>query len=50
MPVGTITVHKIHFNKTRTSGTLSANASCGGGKCGKGFKIIIENKSGRNLE
>ena len=47
MPVGIITVHKIHFNKTRTSGTLSANASCGGGKCGDGFKITIENKSGK---
>jgi hypothetical protein len=47
MPVGTIKIHKIHFNKTRTSGTLSADASCGGGKCGQGFEITIENKSGK---
>jgi hypothetical protein len=47
MPVGTITVHKINFNKTKTSGTLKASASCGGGKCGQGFEITIENKSGK---
>ena len=47
MPVGTIAVHKIHFNKTKTSGTLDASASCGGGKCGRGFEITIENKSGK---
>ena len=47
MPVGTIAVHKIHFNKTKTSGTLDASASCGGGKCGRGFTITIENKSGK---
>ncbi|WP_264535741.1 hypothetical protein [Flavobacterium sp. N1736] len=46
MPVGTIKVYKIHFNKTRTYGVLSAHASCGGGKCGRGFEITIENKSG----
>jgi len=46
MPVGTIKIHKIHFNKTKTLGTLSASASCGGGKCGQGFTITIENKSG----
>ncbi|KUJ62607.1 hypothetical protein AR687_07165 [Flavobacteriaceae bacterium CRH] len=46
MPVGTITIHKIHFNKTKTSGTLDASASCGGGRCGRGFTIKIENKSG----
>lgn len=47
MPVGTITVHKIYFNKTKTTGTLEASASCGGGKCGQGFEITIENKSGK---
>ncbi|MDR7208593.1 hypothetical protein [Flavobacterium piscis] len=47
MPVGTIKIHKIHFNKTKTLGTLSASASCGGGKCGQGFEITIENKSGQ---
>jgi hypothetical protein len=47
MPVGTIKIHKIHFNKTKTLGTLSASASCGGGKCGQGFEITIENKSGK---
>lgn len=47
MPVGTIKIHKIHFNKTKTSGTLSANASCGGGKCGQGFEITIEYKFGK---
>lgn len=46
MPVGTIKIHKIHFNKTKTLGTLSASASCGGGKCGQGFTITIENKFG----
>ncbi|PTT03811.1 hypothetical protein DBR27_10110 [Flavobacterium sp. HMWF030] len=49
MPVGTITIHKIHFNKTKTSGILDASASCGGGKCGQGFQITIENKSGKWL-
>ncbi|KAF2328354.1 hypothetical protein [Flavobacterium nitrogenifigens] len=47
MPVGTIKIHKIHFNKTKTSGILEASASCGGGKCGRGFEITIENKSGK---
>ena len=46
MPVGIIKVHRIYFNKTKTFGTLSAWASCGGGKCGQGFTITIENKSG----
>lgn len=46
MPVGTIKIHKIHFNKTKTLGTLSASAACGGGKCGQGFTITIGNKSG----
>ncbi|MDL2140990.1 hypothetical protein QQY79_00530 [Flavobacterium tructae] len=44
-PVGTISVSRIQFNKTKTRGILSATASCGGGKCGRGFLIIIENKS-----
>ncbi|TDO83808.1 hypothetical protein EV143_101250 [Flavobacterium chryseum] len=47
MPVGTIKVHKINFNRTKTLGTLEASASCGGGRCGQGFTITIENKSGK---
>jgi len=47
IPVGTISVSRIQFNKTKTRGILSAGASCGGGKCGRGFLIIIENKSGK---
>ncbi|WPO80159.1 hypothetical protein [Flavobacterium sp. KACC 22761] len=46
-PVGTISVSRIQFNKTKTRGILSAGASCGGGKCGRGFLIIIENNSGK---
>lgn len=46
-PVGTVWVSRVQFNKTKTSGILSAGASCGGGKCGRGFLIIIENKSGK---
>lgn len=46
-PLGTISVSRIQFNKTKTRGILSAGASCGGGKCGRGFLIIIENKSGK---
>ncbi|WP_394774496.1 hypothetical protein [Flavobacterium sp.] len=46
-PVGTIWVSRIQFNKTKTRGILSAGASCGGGRCGRGFIIIIENKSGK---
>ena len=46
-PVGTIWVSRIQFNKTKTRGILSAGASCGGGRCGRGFLIIIENKSGK---
>jgi len=45
-PVGTISVSRIQFNKPKTRGILSADASCGGGRCGRGFIIIIENKSG----
>lgn len=46
-PVGTISVSRIQFNKTKSSGILTAIASCGSGKCGRGFLIIIENKSGK---
>ncbi|KRD11301.1 hypothetical protein ASE21_06230 [Flavobacterium sp. Root901] len=46
LPVGTISISKIHFNKTKTSGILKASASCGGGRCGRGFEITIKNKSG----
>jgi hypothetical protein len=46
LPVGAISVSRIQFNKTRTSGVLTASASCGGGKCGRGFLIVIDNKSG----
>ncbi|KAF2514014.1 hypothetical protein EYY60_04510 [Flavobacterium zhairuonense] len=45
-PVGTISVSRIQFNKAKTRGILTAGASCGGGKCGRGFLIIIENNSG----
>ncbi|UUF15640.1 MULTISPECIES: hypothetical protein [Flavobacterium] len=46
MPVGTIQISNIKFNKNKTLGTITANASCGGGTCGQGFEITIENKSG----
>lgn len=46
-PVGSISISRIQFDKTRTSGILAAGASCGGGKCGRGFFITIENKSGK---
>jgi len=46
-PVGSIEISRIQFNKTKTRGILPADASCGGGKCGRGFLIIIENKSGK---
>jgi hypothetical protein len=46
-PVGTIWVSRIQFNKTKTRGILTAGASCGGGRCGRGFLIIIENKFGK---
>lgn len=46
MPAGTIEISNIHFNKTKTSGTITASASCGGGKCGRGFIITIKNKAG----
>jgi hypothetical protein len=47
MPVGTIEISNIRFNKDKTSGIIEATASCGGGKCGRGFEITIENKSGK---
>lgn len=47
IPVGTVFVSRIQFNKTKTSGILSAGASCGGGTCGRGFFITIEKKSGK---
>lgn len=47
IPVGTIFISRIQFDKTKTKGVLSAGASCGGGKCGRGFIIIIENKNGK---
>lgn len=46
MPVGTIQISNIKFNKNKTLGTITASASCGGGTCGQGFEITIENKSG----
>jgi hypothetical protein len=47
MPVGTIEISNIKFNKNKSLGTIIASASCGGGKCGRGFEITIENKSGK---
>lgn len=47
LPVGSISVSRIQFNKTETSAILSASSSCGRGKCGRGFLIVIENKSGK---
>jgi hypothetical protein len=47
MPVGAVGISRIQFNKDKTRGILSAGASCGGGRCGRGFLIIIENKSGK---
>jgi len=45
IPVGTIFISRIQFDKTKKSGILSAGASCGGGTCGRGFLVIIENKA-----
>ncbi|MBO9583044.1 MAG: hypothetical protein J7574_02670 [Flavobacterium sp.] len=47
IPVGTIFISRIQFDKTKKSGILSAGASCGGGRCGRGFLILIENKTGK---
>ncbi|KOP37267.1 hypothetical protein DBB36_05375 [Flavobacterium sp. WLB] len=47
IPLGTVFISRIQFNKTKTKGVLTAGASCGGGKCGRGFLIIIENKNGK---
>jgi len=47
IPVGTVFISRIQFDKTKTKGVLTAGASCGGGKCGRGFLVIIENKTGK---
>lgn len=47
IPVGTVFMSRIQFNKTKTKGILTAGASCGGGKCGRGFLVIIDNKAGK---
>ncbi|GAA6764097.1 hypothetical protein AAFH68_00250 [Flavobacterium sp. CGRL1] len=47
IPVGTIFISRIQFDKTKKTGILSAGASCGGGTCGRGFLVIIENKAGK---
>lgn len=47
MPVCTIKISNIHFNKNKTLGTIEASVSNGGGKSGSGFEITIENKSGK---
>ncbi len=47
IPVGTIFVSRIQFDRTKKSGILSAGASCGGGTCGRGFLVIIENKDSK---
>lgn len=46
LPVGVIYVYRIHFNEKKDKGTLEAASSCGGGKCGQGYLITIEKKSG----
>ncbi len=47
LPVGAVGISRIQFNTLKNLGILCASASCGGGKCGRGFLIIIENKSGK---
>lgn len=47
IPVGTVFMSRIQFDKAKTKGILSAGASCGGGKCGRGFLVLIENKTGK---
>ena len=47
IPVGTVFISRIQFDKTKKTGILSAGASCGGGKCGRSFLVIIENKTGK---
>ncbi len=47
LPVGEITISRIQFNKNYTSGILAASSSCGGGKCGRGFLIVIKKKFGK---
>ena len=46
LPVGEIYVCRIQFNDKKNKGILEAASTCGGGKCGKGYLITIENKSG----
>lgn len=46
LPVGVIYVCRIQFNNEKIKGTLEAASSCGGGKCGQGYIITIEYKSG----
>ncbi len=47
LPVGAVSLSRIQFNKTYTSGILAASSSCGGGKCGRGFLIEIQKKNGK---
>lgn len=47
LPVGVITVSRIQFNSKKDHGTIEASSTCGGGKCGQGYLITIEKKSGR---
>ncbi|RTY85910.1 hypothetical protein [Flavobacterium sp. GT3R68] len=46
LPVGVIYLYRIQFNDKKDKGILEAASSCGGGKCGQGYLITIENKSG----
>lgn len=46
LPVGVIYLCRIQFNDQKDKGTLEAASTCGGGKCGQGYLITIENKSG----
>jgi hypothetical protein len=45
LPVGAISISRIQFNRDRTMGVFPASASCGGGKCGRGFLILIKKKN-----
>jgi hypothetical protein len=46
LPVGVIYLCRIQFNDKKDKGTLEAASTCGGGRCGQGYLITIENKSG----
>ena len=46
LPVGVIYVNRIQFNAKKNRGTLEAASTCGGGRCGQGYLITIEKKSG----